>query len=372
LRKDTGEHGLQELDTWEARLAGERRRWLVTGAAGFIGSHLIDALLAHGQEVVALDDFSTGHRANLERVRVAVGAAAWSRCTVIEGDIRDFDVCRDAARDADVILHHAALSSVPASLADPRRANAVNVAGFINVMSAARECGVGRVVYASSSAVYGDDEQLPKQERCVGAPLSPYAADKHANELYAAAFSSCYGTESVGLRYFNVFGPRQDPNGAYAAVIPRWIDAMVSGKAVTIFGDGNSTRDFCYVANVVQANILAATASGGVVGKVCNIACGRQSSLLELYGVLKALLTGYGVIDRVGDPVFEPYRAGDVRHSHADVSLAAQMLGYAPTHDLEAGLRETVPWFVAQAAHQRVSALEAKKEPRPEMSAGAR
>lgn len=364
---------MQALNQVHARLATGRRRWLVTGAAGFIGSHLIHALLAHDQEVAALDDFSTGHRANLERVRAAVGAAAWSRCTVIEGDIRDFDVCRDAARGADIVLHHAALSSVPASLADPRRANAVNVAGFINVMSAARECAVQRVVYASSSAVYGDDELLPKQERSVGAPLSPYAADKHANELYAAAFSTCYGTESIGLRYFNVFGPRQDPNGAYAAVIPRWIDAMVSGQPVTIYGDGLNTRDFCYVENIVQANILAATAPGArVAGQVCNIACGRQSSLLDLYGVLKALLTGYGVIDRVGEPVFEPFRTGDVRHSHADVSLAGQLLGYVPTHDLEAGLRETVPWFVAQAAHQRVSALEARKEPRPADPVGAR
>ena len=322
---------------------GSPRTWLVTGAAGFIGSHLVEALLAAGQRVVGLDNYATGHRSNVE----AVTGGAGDRFRMVEGDIRDADVCRQAVQDVDVVLHQAALGSVPRSIADPLATDAVNVHGWLNVAWAAKEAGITRVVYASSSSVYGDHPALPKVEGEVGTPLSPYAVSKKTDELYARSFADHYGMEVVGLRYFNVFGPRQDPNGPYAAVIPKWFDALAAGETCTINGDGETSRDFCYVANVVQANLRAATAPAA--NGVYNIAVGGRTTLNELYAAIR---------DRVArrrpgvaglEPDYAPFRPGDVRHSHADVSRARADLGYAPTHDVTAGLAEAADWYLRDA-----------------------
>jgi UDP-N-acetylglucosamine 4-epimerase len=330
-----------------AGLSNRQYRWLVTGSAGFIGSHLIEALLRSGQVVVSVDNFSTGHRANLEQVRDAVGHSLWQNHTFIEGDICDPEVCRRACRSADFVLHQAALGSVPRSILDPVATNASNVTGFLNVLVAAKEASVRRVVYAASSATYGDHPGLPKVEDTIGSPLSPYAVTKYVNELYAAVFARCYATESVGLRYFNVFGSRQDPDGPYAAVIPRWIRAMLTGEEVTINGDGESTRDFCHVRNAVQSNLLAAlTGNTDAVNQTYNIAVGNRTSLNELFGMLRLVLaeqTGQGYS---ACPRYQEFRQGDVRHSQADISKARLLLGYEPTYGVLEGLREAIPWFI--------------------------
>jgi UDP-N-acetylglucosamine 4-epimerase len=330
-------------------VAGTRRRWLVTGSAGFIGSHLVETLLRLGQDVVSLDSFATGHRANLEEVRRAVGEDAWRRHRFVEADIVDLAACRQASRGVEVVLHQAALGSVPRSIEDPVRTHAANATGFVNVLIAARDAGVKRFVYAASSSTYGDAPGLPKVEDAIGRPLSPYAVTKYVNELYAEVFARCYGVEPVGLRYFNVFGARQDPEGAYAAVIPRWVRAMVRGEAVAIYGDGETSRDFCYVANAVQANLCAALATDPVaLNQVYNVAVGSRTTLNELHRVLAELLQDRLPGLHVPAAVHEGFRPGDVRHSQADIGKARELLGYVPTHDLRAGLVEALDWYVAR------------------------
>lgn len=328
------------------RLRERPLRWLVTGSAGFIGSHLLETLLRLGQDVVSLDNFATGHRRNLEEVRAAVGDEAWRKHTFLEADIRDLDVCRRACRSVDVVLHEAALGSVPRSIADPLLTHATNATGFLNLLVAARDAGVGRFVYAASSSTYGDHPGLPKVEDSIGRPLSPYAVTKFLDELYADVFARCYSMETIGLRYFNVFGARQDPEGAYAAVIPRWVAAMLDGMPVVIHGDGETTRDFCHVDNVVQANLLAAMVSDrAAIGQVYNVAVGGRMSLNELFRSLRELLTERHRDLLVPDPVHEDFRAGDVRHSQADIGKASRLLGYEPTQSAHSGLRVALPWY---------------------------
>ncbi len=334
----------------EAVLRAGKRRWLVTGSAGFIGSHLTEALLKAGQAVTSLDNFSTGHRANLDEVRRNVGDAAWAHHRFIEGDIADTAACQDACRDIDFVLHEAALGSVPRSLDDPLATHRSNATGFLTLLDAARRAGVSRFVYAASSSTYGDSPSLPKVEDTIGRPLSPYAVTKLLNELYADVFARCYGMQTIGLRYFNVFGPRQDPQGAYAAVIPRWVNAMLGGTPCAINGDGQTSRDFCYIANVVQANIRAAlTAEPEAVNQVYNIAVGQRTTLTELHEhlvtELQAMIPGL----MIAPPEFRPFRAGDVAHSLADVSKARERLGYRPTHTVREGLAEAVRWYARRA-----------------------
>jgi len=362
-----------------AQLAREPRRWLVTGVAGFIGSHLLETLLQLGQEVRGLDNFMTGHRHNLEQVRASVGEAAWRRFTFLEADIRDPQACAracgtpaagadggdantassgslagsdraDTGGPVDYVLHQAALGSVSRSLEDPLLCHAVNVSGFLNMLAAARDAGVPRFVYAASSATYGDHPALPKVEQHIGAPLSPYALSKYVNELYAQVYARCYAMQTVGLRYFNVFGPRQDPLGAYAAVIPRWIAAMLDDQAVHIHGDGATSRDFCFVHNAVQANILAATGTNpAAVNQVYNVAVNARTSLTQLHATMQQMLLAARPQHVPLAPHYGEFRAGDVRHSQADIAKAARLLGYVPTHDLAQGLRQTIAWYVAQA-----------------------
>ena len=328
-----------------AELRGAPRTFLVTGAAGFIGSHLLETLLGLGQRVVGLDDFSTGHRHNLALVCEAVGDEAWQRLAFIEGDIRDVTTCRNACAGVDVVLHQAALGSVPRSLEDPIATHAVNATGFLHMLVAARDAGVRRFVYAASSSTYGDHAGLPKVENTIGQPLSPYAVTKYVDELYAGVFARCYGVRSVGLRYFNIFGPRQDPDGAYAAVIPRWAKAILAGEAVYINGDGQTSRDFCYVANAVQANLLAATTSEErALDQVYNVAVGDQTTLLELHAMLTDRLTRRRPELQAAAPIHRDFRSGDVRHSLADITKAEKLLGYAPTHRIREGLDATADW----------------------------
>jgi UDP-N-acetylglucosamine/UDP-N-acetylgalactosamine 4-epimerase len=327
------------------RLQLEPRRWLVTGAAGFIGSNLLETLLMLDQTVVGLDNFATGHRHNLEAVRRAVGSERWARFRLITGDIRQPQDCAAACAGIDVVLHQAALGSVPRSLADPQTTNAVNIDGFVNMLVAARDAAVSRFVYAASSSTYGDHPGLPKVEDRIGRPLSPYAVTKYVNELYADVFARSYGLASVGLRYFNVFGPRQDPNGAYAAVIPKWCHALMNGDTVFINGDGETSRDFCFVANAVQANLLAATSEHPqAVNTVYNVAVGDRTTLVELFDELRRHLA-----PGAPDAMRRDFRAGDVRHSQADISRARERLGFEPTHAVRAGLEATAQWFQANA-----------------------
>jgi UDP-N-acetylglucosamine 4-epimerase len=329
-------------------VVNERSRgWLVTGAAGFIGSHLLEHLLARGDRVVAVDNFSTGSRSNLEEVEVRVGPDPWRRLEFIEGDLRDLATCRRACDDVEFVLHQAALGSVPRSIDDPLATHESNVTGTLNLLVAAREAGVRRFVYASSSAVYGDAPELPKVEEHAGRPLSPYAVSKVADELYARVFDSLGFLETIGLRYFNVFGPRQDPDGPYAAVIPRWIGELLARQPAEIYGDGMTSRDFCYVDNVVQANLrAAATDHGAAVGEVYNIAVGDRTMLLELFTAIRDRLARRFPELADAEPVYRDFRTGDVRHSLADISKAERLLGYVPTHDLERGLDESIDWYV--------------------------
>jgi UDP-N-acetylglucosamine/UDP-N-acetyl-alpha-D-glucosaminouronate 4-epimerase len=332
-------------DTLRAR----PRKWLVTGSAGFIGSHLVETLLSLDQSVVSFDNFSTGHQANLDEVKARVGATAWRRHRFINADIVDPAACRDACTGVDVVLHEAALGSVPRSIENPLATHAANATGFLNLLVAARDAGVKRVVYAASSSTYGDHPGLPKVEDIIGRPLSPYAVTKYLNELYADVFDRCYGTSTIGLRYFNVFGPRQDPQGAYAAVIPRWAAAMLHGTPITIFGDGETTRDFCYIANVVQANLLAATTSDADADhQIYNVAVGGRMSLNDLYATLRDLTLARHPALSVAPPIYKDFRPGDVRHSQADIGKAKRLLGYAPTHDVRVGLAESLDWYDAR------------------------
>jgi UDP-N-acetylglucosamine 4-epimerase len=326
-------------------LQASPKTWLVTGCAGFIGSNLLETLLKLDQAVVGLDNFATGHRHNLAEVQSLVSTEQWQRFTLIEGDIRDLAACQQAVQGVDYVLHQAALGSVPRSINDPITSNATNISGFLNVLQAAKEAGVKGFVYAASSSTYGDHPALPKVEANIGKPLSPYAVTKYVNELYADVFSRCYGFHSTGLRYFNVFGPRQDPNGAYAAVIPKWTAAMIAGEDVAINGDGETSRDFCFVANAVQANILAATTQLGQ-SEVFNVAVGDRTTLNDLFRSIQQTLSRNGVTYE-SLPAYREFRAGDVRHSQADVSKAGQLLGYVPSHTLSAGLEIAMPWYIS-------------------------
>ncbi|MEM6325533.1 MAG: SDR family oxidoreductase [Bacteroidota bacterium] len=332
----------------QAGLHAEPKTWCVTGAAGFIGSHLTEALLKEGQRVIGLDNLATGYRANLDDVRQRVGEGAWQRFSFVEGDIRHFDTCRRITEAADLVLHQAALGSVPRSIADPLATHSANVDGFLNMLTAARDAGIRRFVYASSSSVYGDHPGLPKVEDTIGTPLSPYAVSKRIDELYARTFADHYGMETVGLRYFNVFGPRQDPNGAYAAVIPKWIGQLLDGETPTINGDGETSRDFCFVLNVVQANLRAALAPNEATGTVYNVAVGDRTTLRELYELIASELEGLRPGWQAPRPALGPFRAGDVRHSLADVSRAQDAFGYEPLCGIREGMVTTTKWFARE------------------------
>ena len=334
----------------QQHLLQHRYHWLVTGAAGFIGSNLVEALLGLGQQVTGLDNFATGHRHNLDLVRDAVGADAWTRFAFIEGDIRSQAACASACAGVDFVLHQAALGSVSRSIDDPIMTNEVNVTGFLNMLVAARDAKVKRFVYAASSSTYGDHPDLPKIEDRIGNPLSPYAVTKYVNELYANVFGRTYGMESVGLRYFNVFGPRQDPNGAYAAVIPQWVAALIRNDELRINGDGATSRDFCYILNVVQANILSALSGSEAANQVFNIAVGDQTSLNQLYETMRSLLREQFPHLDAHRPHYVEFRRGDVRHSLADISKAVALLGYQPTHRIGEGLEQAMAWYVQHLA----------------------
>jgi UDP-N-acetylglucosamine/UDP-N-acetyl-alpha-D-glucosaminouronate 4-epimerase len=320
--------------------------WLVTGVAGFIGSNLLEVLLALDQRVVGLDNFSTGYKRNLEQVRDLVSTKQWARFRLLEGDIHDLTVCQGACAGVDFVLHEAALGSVPASMTDPIKAHQSNVTGFLNVLLAARDAKAKRLVYASSSAVYGDDPELPKMEEKIGHPLSPYAATKLIDEVYADVFTRAYGFHSIGLRYFNVFGPRQDPEGAYAAVIPKWIAALLKREPIYINGDGETTRDFCYIQNVVQANLLAATTSNPeATDQVYNIALGQRTTLNALFDMLQTALRRADSSLPDQQPIYREFRAGDVRHSVADIAKAQRWLSYVPTCRIDQGLQLAMDWY---------------------------
>lgn len=328
------------------QLRAAPRVWLITGVAGFIGSNLLEKLLLLDQRVIGLDNFSAGHRRNLDEVCAAVSLEQWGRFQFQEGDIADLAACRRAAAGVEFVLHHAALGSVPLSMSDPLACHRANVTGFLNLLIAARDAGVKRLVYATSSAVYGDDPATSKTEEVIGRPLSPYAASKRMNEIYADTFAMGFGFASVGLRYFNIFGPRQDPEGAYAAVIPRWIAALLRREPVYVNGDGETTRDFCYVGDVIQANLLAATTENPEAwNQVFNVALGRKTSLNELFGALQTALRRRETGLPETQPVYREFRAGDVRHSQAVVGKARRLLGFAPAHDLAGGLELAMDWY---------------------------
>ncbi|MBM9536011.1 NAD-dependent epimerase/dehydratase family protein [Desulfobulbus alkaliphilus] len=320
--------------------------WLVTGVAGFIGSNLLETLLQLGQRVVGLDNFSTGYQHNLDEVRHRVGMEAWKKFHCIKGDIRELTVCHQACQGVDYVLHQAALGSVPRSIEDPINTNENNSTGFLHILVAARDARVHRFVYAASSSTYGDHPGLPKVEEKIGHPLSPYAVTKLVNELYAAVFARTYGFKSVGLRYFNIFGQRQDPEGAYAAVIPRWFAGLLKGEPVFINGDGETSRDFCFVDNCVQANILAATAGDAAADQVYNVAFGERSSLNELFTLIRDRVAERVPAAREVQPVYRDFRAGDVRHSLADIGKAEQLLGYKPRYSLRSGLDQAAAWYM--------------------------
>jgi len=326
-------------------LVNSPRRWLVTGVAGFIGSALLERLLDLGQSVVGVDNFLTGHKRNLEDV-LAINPDERLQFRFLEGDLRDPEVAREACKEVDIVLHEAALGSVPRSINDPIASHAHNVDAFLNVLWAAKQAGVGRLVYASSSSVYGDHPGLPKHEDRIGKPLSPYAATKRTDEIYAQVFHDVYGQQVIGLRYFNVFGRRQDPDGPYAAVIPRWISALAGGKPCVIFGDGSASRDFCYVDNIVQANLLAATAPDpAVTGTVYNCGCNGRTDLKQLFAMIRDNLARERPEVAAAEPVFDGPRPGDVAHSQAAIDKISAALGYVPSHLVEDGMAETVAWF---------------------------
>lgn len=341
---------MSRYDALQSQLWAQPRIWLVTGVAGFIGSNLLEKLLQLDQRVVGLDNFSTGHRRNLDDVRGLVTPAQWARFTFHEKDTRQIADCQLACRGVDFVLHQAALGSVPRSIEDPVKSHQSNVDGFLHMLLAARDAGVKRFVYASSSSIYGDNPALPKTEDAVGNLLSPYAANKRITELYADVFARCYGMPSVGLRYFNVFGPRQDPAGAYAAVIPRWFTELIEGRAITINGDGETSRDFCYIDNVVAANLLAATAESSGAAALLNIAFGDRTTLNELFAAMRELVARDFPSAAGMKPIHLAERAGDVRHSLADISAARAAIGYVPQVPVRAGLDRTYRWYRRQAA----------------------
>ena len=336
------------FDALKKALTAEPKTWLVTGVAGFIGSNLVEALLQLDQHVVGLDNFATGHEKNLDQVEASVGAERWARFSFMRGDICDLAACHAACKGVEYVLHQAALGSVPRSLEDPLSTHAANNTGFLNMLVAARDARVKRFVYAASSSTYGDHPGLPKVEDVIGKPLSPYAVTKLVNELYADVFGRCYGMESIGLRYFNIFGRRQDPDGAYAAVVPKWVASMIHNEPVSINGDGETSRDFCYIDNVIQANLLAATSQhADAANQVYNVAVGDRTTLNQLFEAIRALLAPRFPLLTDFKPVYRDFRAGDVRHSLADISKARTRLGYEPTHPIGEGLAEAMDWYVA-------------------------
>ena len=344
----------------QAELRQAPQTWLVTGVAGFIGSNLLETLLNLDQRVVGLDSFATGHQRNLDEVETLVTPAQWANFDFIQGDIRQLGDCQKACDGVDYVLHQAALGSVPRSLADPIATNETNITGFLNMLVAARDAKVKSFTYAASSSTYGDHPALPKVEENIGNPLSPYAVTKYVNELYASVFARSYGFETIGLRYFNVFGPRQDPNGAYAAVIPKWTAALLKGEPVFINGDGETSRDFCYVANAVQANLLSAVIpdsirdpSASPLNQVYNVAVGDRTTLNQLYDDLRDALKFKGV-DPTAQPIYKDYRDGDVRHSQADIQKAQSLLGYKPSHRIADGIQIAANWYVSslQSSHE--------------------
>ncbi|OTG97253.1 NAD-dependent epimerase/dehydratase family protein [Acinetobacter sp. ANC 4973] len=336
---------MSQYQTVCTQLKQAPKMWLVTGVAGFIGSNLLETLLKLDQKVVGLDNFATGHQYNLDEVQTLVSPAQWRNFSFIEGDIRNFEDCQKACMDVDYVLHQAALGSVPRSIADPITTNATNITGFLNMLTAARDAKVSSFTYAASSSTYGDHPALPKVEENIGNPLSPYAVTKYVNELYADVFARTYAFKTIGLRYFNVFGKRQDPNGAYAAVIPKWTAAMIAGDEVFINGDGETSRDFCFIENTVQANILAATANETAKNQVYNVAVGDRTTLNDLFNALQAALNENGVTYNK-KPVYREFRAGDVRHSQASIAKIEQFLDYEPEFNINQGINIAMPWYI--------------------------
>ena len=337
---------MNAYETIQKQLQAEPKKWLITGVAGFIGSNLLETLLKLDQTVVGLDNFATGHQYNLDEVKGEVTPEQWARFTFIEGDIRNVDTCHQACQGADYVLHQAALGSVPRSINDPITTNSANIDGFLNMLVAARDAQVKSFTYAASSSTYGDHPGLPKVEDRIGKPLSPYAVTKYVNELYAEVFGRTYGFNCIGLRYFNVFGKRQDPNGAYAAVIPKWTSAMIQDEDLFINGDGETSRDFCFIENTVQANLLAATVQAKEArNQVYNVAVGGRTTLNQLFSYIRESL-GENGIQYQKDAIYRDFRAGDVRHSQADVSKANNLLGYDPQYTIEQGIKKAMPWYV--------------------------
>ncbi|MDY7544673.1 SDR family oxidoreductase [Glaciimonas sp. CA11.2] len=341
---------MKKFQEVKQHLAAHQYHWLITGVAGFIGSNLLEALLRLNQKVTGLDNFSTGHQHNLDQVREAVGADKWQNFAFMEGDIRKLEDCAIACKEVDYVLHHAALGSVSRSIEDPILTNANNVTGFLNILVASRDALVKRFVYAASSSTYGDHAALPKVESVIGNPLSPYAATKYVNELYANVFARCYGIETIGLRYFNIFGPRQDPNGAYAAVIPQWIAALINNQPLYINGDGETSRDFCFIENVIQANLLAATADKDAANQVYNVALNDRTSLNQLHEMMRLLLLEKFPHLHEHRPQYVGFRAGDIRNSQADITKARTLLGFEPTHRIGEGLKQAMAWYVRHLA----------------------
>lgn len=337
---------MSAYENLKGNLLSHPKRWLVTGVGGFIGSNLLETLLNLNQRVVGLDNFSTGHKKNLTQVEALVGPSRWKNFQFIEGDIRNLAECKCACHEVDFVLHQAALGSVPRSILDPISSHDSNVTGFLNMLFAARDAKIKRFVYASSSAIYGDHPELPKVEEKIGNVLSPYAATKKVNEIYADVFGRAYGLQSIGLRYFNVFGPRQDPEGAYAAVIPKWLAALLKHEPVIINGDGETSRDFCFIENVVHANLLAATTTNSeAINQAYNIAVGERTTLNELFSLLLSGLRKRDAAVPEQKPVYQDFRAGDVRHSLADISKAKRLLGYEPTQKVSDGLEMAMDWY---------------------------
>lgn len=340
--------------TLQQTLSQSPHTWLVTGVAGFIGSNLLETLLKLDQRVAGLDNFSTGHQRNLDQVQQRVTPAQWGRFQMIQGDICDLDICRQACAGVDYVLHQAALGSVPRSIEDPILTNSSNITGFLHMLVAARDAGVKAFVYAASSSTYGDHPGLPKVEDQIGGPLSPYAVTKYVNELYGDVFARCYGFTTIGLRYFNIFGQRQDPDGAYAAVIPKWIAAMIKHEPVYINGDGETSRDFCYIDNTVQANLLAATCTDPAArNQIYNVAVGERTSLNQLFESIRSELAPRFPYLADYKPVYRDFRAGDVLHSLADISKAKTLLHYQPTHTIREGLKVAMDWYVHDLTQQR-------------------
>jgi UDP-N-acetylglucosamine 4-epimerase len=336
---------MMKYEQIKKQLLSSPKKWLVTGCAGFIGSNIIETLLKLDQQVTGLDNFATGHQRNLDEVKTLVSKEQWANFTFIEGDIRKADDCSRAINGADYVLHQAALGSVPRSIDNPLLTNDVNITGFLTMLNAAKEEKVRSFVYAASSSTYGDHQALPKVEEVIGSPLSPYAVTKYVNELYAKVFKDTYGLNTVGLRYFNVFGPRQDPDGAYAAVIPKWADAIVNNRDVIINGDGETSRDFCYIDNTVQANILAAAADEADQNTIYNVALGDRTTLNELFEAIKTSLSQHQ-IHYSAKLLYQDFRAGDVRHSQAQITKAETGLGYAPSHKITEGITQAMKWYV--------------------------